>query len=198
MPRATSKIACTTFLIASLCGGAGSVSAQGGGAQRYTKAVTPLLDAAGGKAIGSLGPGATLDVLGQSGGATQVAVHGWSAQGADGTVFVAPDRHIVELSGFTGHVVASTSQTVAGTVYNAVTVDGWVPDDALVADVRDVWKSADGLYAHSCGSCHALPAPSSYSANQWPAIMKTQAPNAALEPNDAALITTYLQNQSGH
>ena len=73
-----------------------------------------------------------------------------------------------------------------------------VSDDALVADVRDVWKRADGLYAHSCGSCHALPAPSSYSANQWPAIMKTQAPNAALEPNDAALITTYLQNQSGH
>ncbi|MEI9988537.1 MAG: hypothetical protein WDM86_00730 [Rhizomicrobium sp.] len=189
-----SKISCLAFLV--MLAVASHASAQS--AQHYANALTPLLDAVGGKTIGSLDPGAAVDVLGQSGGATQIAIHGWSAQGADATVFVAPDRHIVMLSGFSGQAVTGTSQTVNGSVYTAVTIKGWVPTGVLIDDVQVVWKSAGDLYAKSCASCHALPAATSYSAAQWPAIMKTQASNAGLDAGQAALITAYLQNQSGH
>jgi nitrate/TMAO reductase-like tetraheme cytochrome c subunit len=67
----------------------------------------------------------------------------------------------------------------------------------LVDDVQTVWKSAGELYASSCASCHALPKPNSFSANQWPAIMEEQAVNANLDPGNTALLTTYLQVKSG-
>ena len=158
--------------------------------QRYTSGVTPLLDAAAGKSIGSLGPAAALDIVAQSGNATHVALHGWSAPGSTAVVYSSPDKRIVALSGFTGHAVAGASQ--------AVTIDGWVATSALVDDVQTVWKTASALYAQKCGQCHALQPVNSYSANQWPAIMKTQADNAGLDPGQTALLTTYLQVQSGH
>ncbi len=127
-------------------------------AQRYTNAVAPLLDAAGGKPVGALQPGVAVDVLGQSGAATHVAVHGWSAQGASAVVMAAPNRHIVLINGYTGHAAPGTSQTVNGTAYQAVTVDGWAASNALVDDVQTVWKSAADLYAQKCAACHALPA----------------------------------------
>jgi hypothetical protein len=163
---------------------------RGAAAQRYTGGVTPLLDAAAGKAIGSLGPGAALDIVGQSGNATHVTLHGWFAAGSTAIVYSAPDKHIVALSGFTGHATTGAAQ--------AVSIDGWVATNALVDDVQTVWKSAAALYAQKCGQCHALQPVNSYSANQWPAIMKTQADNAGLDPGQAALVTTYLQVQSGH
>ncbi len=162
-------------------------------AQRYTNAVAPLLDAAGGKPVGALQPGVAVDVLGQSGAATHVAVHGWSAQGASAVVMAAPNRHIVLINGYTGHAAPGTSQTVNGTAYQAVTVDGWAASNVLVDDVQTVWKSAADLYAQKCAACHALPAVSALGVNQWPVIMKTQASNAALEPNETALLTAYLQ-----
>ena len=170
---------------------------QAANGQRYANAVTPLFEAPGGKAIGSLQPGAALDVISQSGTATQVAVHGWSAQqGANGVVFATPDRHIVLLSGFTGQSRPGASQSTGGAVYQAVTINGWAVTSALVDDVQTVWKTAGDLYAQKCGSCHELPAANSLSLNQWPAIMKTQAPNAGLNPDETALLTAYLQANS--
>lgn len=165
-------------------------------AQRYTNAVTPLLDAAGGKPIGSLQPGAALDAIGQSGAATHVKVQGWSVQGASAAVLAAPNRRIVLLSGYTGHGAPGASQTVNGAVYQEVTIDGWVATDALVDDVQIVWKSAADLYAQKCGTCHALPAVSALGVGQWPAIMKTQAVNAGLDANETALLTAYLQTNT--
>ena len=164
--------------------------ADGATAQQYTTAVTPLLDAAGGKPVGSLAPGAALDVVGQSGGSTHVTLHGFFATGSKAVVWSAADKHIVVLSGFTGQATAGAA--------GAASIDGWVATSALVADVQTVWKTAAALYAQKCGSCHALQPANSYSANQWPALMKTQADNAGLDPGQAALITTYLQVQSGH
>lgn len=189
--RTLAALACAAVLAAT--------SPVGGRAagQQFASAVTPLLDAAGGKTIGSLQPGAALDVAGQSGGATHVTLHGWSAQGTSAIVFASADKHIVELSGFTGHATSGAAQSSGGATYVAVTIDGWVASNALVDDVQSVWKNASALYAQKCGSCHALEPATSYSANQWPGLMKTQAGNAGLDPGQTALITTYLQVQSG-
>lgn len=193
----TLKITCLAALIFGAAVAAMLLPVRGAGTQQYTNAVTPLLDAAAGKSIGSVGPGAALDIVGQSGGMTHVTLHGWSAQGSSAIVFTSPDKHIVELSGFTGHGTNGASQAVSGTTYNAVTIDGWVASNALVDDVQTVWKAASALYAQKCGSCHALQPANSYSANQWPGVMKTQSGNAGLDPGQTALITTYLQVQSG-
>lgn len=164
-----------------------------GQAQRYVSAVTPLLDAAGGKPIGSLRPGTPVDALGQSGAATHIAVRGWSAEGTDAVVFAAPARRIVLVSGFSGRGQGGAAQTANGTVYREVTVDGWVATAALAGEVQTVWKRAAALYADKCGGCHELPDVNSLNVNQWPAIMKTQAANAGLDANESALLTAYLQ-----
>jgi hypothetical protein len=173
-----------------LCATAALVPARVQAAQKFVASVTPLLDAAGGKSIGSVGPGSAVDVTGTSGSATHVTLHGWYAAGSTVLVYMAPDKHIVALSGFTGKGVAGAAQ--------AVTIDGWVASAALTDDVQTVWKTASALYAQKCGQCHALQPVTSYSANQWPAIMKTQADNANLDAGQTALLTAYLQVQSGH
>jgi trimethylamine-N-oxide reductase cytochrome c-type subunit TorC len=174
-----------SVVIAVFCGAGALVPALGAGTQKYAAAITPLLDAAAGKTIGSVGPGTALTVVAQSGSSTHVTLQGVAAPG--GFVYVSADKHIVELSGFAGKETSG-----------AVTVDGWVATNALVDDVQALWKSTADLYAQKCGQCHALQPVNSYSANQWPAIMKTQADNAGLDPGQTALITAYLQVESGH
>jgi hypothetical protein len=170
-----------------------SAPASAAEAQRYTETTAPLLEAAGGKPIGSLQPGAPLNVDGQSGAKSHIAIHGWSAQGASGVVLAAPGRRIVLLKGYSGDGKSGATQTLNGTLYQEVTIDGWVATAALVDDVKTVWKSAAVLYAEKCGGCHELPDINSLGVNQWPAIMKTQAANAGLDPNETALLSTYLQ-----
>lgn len=159
------------------------------GAQLFPKALTPLLNGAAGKPIGSLAPGAALTVLGTSGTATHVTFKGWLA---NGYVYAAPDKRIILMRKFIGHGSGAT-QTVEGTAYQAVTVDGWVATGALVDNMEPIWNSASALVGQKCASCHALPVASSLTANQWIAMMKTQTSNAGLDDDEAALITAYMQ-----
>ncbi len=165
--------------------------------QRYAGSLTPLLDAAEGKTIGSVLPGTAVNVVGESGTATHVVIHGWVANDVGAVVLQDPKQHVTLLTGFTGHSAAADTQAVGSTTYRAVTVDGWVATSTLVNEVETSWKHADDLLKQSCASCHALPEANAYSADQWPAIMKTQADNAGLDPNDTALLIAYLQRQSG-
>jgi trimethylamine-N-oxide reductase cytochrome c-type subunit TorC len=134
-----------------------------------------------------------------AGDATHVKLHGWSAQGADGIVIAAPGKRIVELSNFSAPALRSPGAVTQaeGTAYTAVTIDGWVATSALVDDVQTVWAAAGAAFAQHCSACHALPPVAAYTANQWPGVVKGMAANAALAPDQAALITTYLQMKSG-
>ena len=181
-------IVCVISIVIGMHGGLSALHAAA--VQRYPKAITPLLDAAGGKSVGSVEPGTPLDVLGQSGTTTHVTLHGWSA---NGYVYAAPDRRIILMRGFSGHGAPGVTRTVEGIAYQAVTVDGWVATGVLVDDVQTIWKSASALLSQKCGSCHPLPAPDSLTASQWVPMMKTQASNAGLDANEAALLTAYLQ-----
>ncbi|MGA2392373.1 MAG: hypothetical protein ABSH03_03360 [Candidatus Lustribacter sp.] len=168
-----------------------------GATQRFATGLTPLLDAANGKTIGTVGPGAALNVIGESGAATHVTVTGFAAQSTPATVYAYADRHIIVLGGFSGKAVNGATQSVGGTAYVAVTIDGWVASNALAPDAATVWKAASALYQQKCSTCHSLRPPTDYTANQWPALMKVQADNAGLDPGETALITAYLQTQSG-
>jgi hypothetical protein len=191
------QIVCAAFAIAGVAFAGTHTPVRSASGPQYAGAVTPLLDAASGKTIGSLGPGTAVDVAGQSGSSTQVTVHGYSLHGSNAVVFTSPTKQIVEVSGFTGQALAGASQTVSGKAYTAVTVSGWVATSALVADVKTVWTAAASLYSDKCSACHALQPAKTYSANEWPGFMKTHAPNAGLDPGQTVLITAYLQTQSG-
>lgn len=61
---------------------------------------------------------------------------------------------------------------------------------ALAADV-----AAPGVYRDVCGDCHAVPAPDSYTAAQWPAVFARMAgyrTDMAREPLDALRATQVL------
>jgi trimethylamine-N-oxide reductase (cytochrome c), cytochrome c-type subunit TorC len=199
MTRMKSATLCAALFAAGLGFIAGIGPALGAGAQKYASGLTPLLDGPSGNEIGSIGPGAAVSVIGQSGSASHITVTGWAQQGAGTIAYAAPpDRHIAVLSGFTGHAAPGATQTVGGTVYQSMTVSGWVPTSALVDNVQTVWSNAATFYSQTCAACHALPAANSYPASQWPALVRAQTANAGLDPAQAALITTYLQVQSGH
>jgi hypothetical protein len=188
----------TGFALAAAVLAAAALGPAGGATQVYTSGVTPLLDAAGGKTIGSVGPGVALTVEGQSGSATHVAIQGLAVAGTPATIYGSAVQKNVAVSGFSGHAVTGSAQKVGAATYVATTVDGWVATAATVADVQTVWKAAGALYQQKCGSCHDLPLPNTYAASQWPGVVKSQADNAGLLPNETALITAYLQAQSGH
>lgn len=198
MSKTRSKIACAISILLSVGAATALTATYGANAQRYASVLTPLLDKADGEPIGSLAPGAALEVLGQSGSATHIALHGWSKDGASAIVYLAPTQHVVVLSGFTGHGTPGATQAEGGITYHAVTIDGFVSSSALVDNVQTVWKHAADVFSRNCATCHALPKPDSMSADQWPAILKTQQSNAGIDAKDTALLAAYLETKSGH
>jgi hypothetical protein len=172
------------------------IPVRGAGGTQFASALTPLLDSANGNAIGTVNPGTGVNVAEQSGALTHVTLQGWSTPKKAGSIYVAPDRQIVELSGFKGHATPGSSQTAGGATYTAVTVDGWIATSALVDNMQPIWTAAAALYAQKCGTCHAAMDPSSNSVNDWPDLVQTWAPSANLDATQTALLTAYLQAQS--
>lgn len=185
---ATLALGCVVLVLPDIAGAA---------TQQYAASLTPLLDAAGGTAIGSVGPGTALTITDQSGTVTHVTLQGFTARNAAGVVYTSPSRHIVEVSNFTGAATKGATQTVGGTTYTAVTVDGWVATSALVPDQQTVVQNAFTLYSQRCSQCHTLQPPNIFKANEWPSVIKNHSPNPELTPAEAALITLYLQLKSG-
>jgi len=171
---------------------------RGAGSPQFVAALTALLDGPSGNAIASVQPGAAVDVAEQSGSATHITIHGWTTPKAAGTLYSAPDKHIIELTGLKATGTPGSAQTVAGTTYTAVSVDGWIASSAVVADVQPVWTTAASLYQQKCSTCHSVPAVDSNGSDDWPGVVQTWAPSANLDAAQTALLTAYLQTQSAH
>jgi hypothetical protein len=48
------------------------------------------------------------------------------------------------------------------------------------------------LYINSCGQCHGLISPDSYSPAQWKTILSSMTPRTNLSSSDAQLVTKYV------
>jgi mono/diheme cytochrome c family protein len=48
------------------------------------------------------------------------------------------------------------------------------------------------IYMNSCGSCHGLNSPDSYSASNWKSIVANMAPKAGLTAAQTTLVTKYV------
>lgn len=175
-------------------GGAAPSAASGGG--EFVEAPAKIT-ASDGTELGTLSLGAKLTAGAQNGGKTEITVDGWSMKGAESVIFLAMGTR-VDLASLTdaGQKAVQVSQTKTddyGTTWSEVKLSGLVDSKSLTGDSQALWQTASDLYASTCSACHALHAPDTYTANQWPGTLKSMVPNTALTPDQVAMITKYLQ-----
>ncbi len=53
------------------------------------------------------------------------------------------------------------------------------------------------LFEGKCATCHALPAPTSHTAEEWPEWVKKMAPQAKISGDDEKAVLHYLLGASG-
>lgn len=167
----------------------------------FARELVPLFDSAqGGSAIGTVTPGTALQPAAQSAGRTSVTIDGWSQQGGETVVYSAVGQRIVlatlTSAGLSHRQVLDTTHDAYGNTWDHVQVTGFADNAELVPDVDTVWGAARQLYSTRCSACHALHATTDFTANQWPGILQTMEKNAALDPQQSALITQYLQTHA--
>ena len=166
--------------------------------EEYTSGTTPLYGQAQGQQVwGSLTPGTPVTPAGGGASLVQVTLDGWSLAGAGSVVYAMLGERIIlatlTAGGTAGRKVVGESKDSYGNAWRHVEISGWVRKEALVPDVGVVWAAAEKLYDARCSACHALHEPTEFTANQWPPILHTMVKNAALDPEQAALVTKYLQ-----
>jgi hypothetical protein len=135
----------------------------------------------------------------EKGGLQAFTLDAWTQQGADSTLFAAEGQRIVlaTLADETPRPrVLATAKDDYGNVWNEVELSGFVQQGGLTSDQGIVWAQAQALYSKRCSACHALHRTNEFTANQWPTILKTMTKSAALQPDQAVLITQYLQTHS--
>ena len=150
--------------------------------------------------IGSVTPGTPLQASGGvERGFQAFTLDAWSQQGDDTTLFATQGQRIVlaTLTDDVAHLeILATVKDGYGNVWKEVELSGVIQASELTSDQDTVWAQAKALYSSRCSACHALHHTNEFTANQWPTILKTMTKNAALQPDQAALITQYLQTHS--
>lgn len=174
------------------------VVAEGASQQAFVRVLIPLFgSAAGGVSIGSVTPGTAVKITAPAVARDSITIDGWSQQSADTVIYSAVGQRIVLTTltpaGLSHRKVLDATHDTYGNVWNHVQISGYADSSSLVPNVSTVWTAAHQLYSTRCSACHALHATTDFSANQWPGILKVMGKNAALTPQDTALITQYLQ-----
>ncbi len=168
----------------------------------YASALAPLYAGPSGTTrVGTVTPGTPLVPVGQAAGVRQqVLVEGWSRPGSDSIVLQAPGLDIL-LARLTPAVRAQRKllgqrRDRAGKVWEHVEVPVWVARKDVASSVTSVWAAAYKLYSTHCNACHALRAPASHTANEWPRILNVMERNAGFNEQQAALVTKYMQEHA--
>ncbi len=120
------------------------------------------------------------------------------------TKFILLTSLLLLFSCATKSVVADTSKTPAlqeiKVVQEVVPVENSViPETKPVAKnmvmlTRELYESKN-LYENSCNKCHNLYAPSEFTKEQWPKILKSMQKNAELSDSQIAGIQDYINSQ---
>jgi hypothetical protein len=177
---------------------AASLHADSQSALLYASSDVPLYaQASDHVAAARITPGTGLQPTGPaSAGLQPVALEGWMQEGSATILFAAAGQRIVVARladpSAQPRILSSTTDPY-GNVWHETQLTGFVPATDLVADQETVWAAARALFSKRCSACHALHHTNEFTANQWPTILKTMTKNAALQPDQAELVTRYLQ-----
>lgn len=162
---------------------------------QYTTKLVTLLATPKGQALGRITPATPLTVVKTQGSDVDVTLSGWSPKGYATIVFRKPGQRIVDaqLDKSAPLKVIATTKDDYGDVWQHVQLSGWMHKSDLTQHLGKVWKKAHKLYSHQCSQCHSLHAPSEFTANQWPSLLKVMGQRANLSKQQHALITKYVQ-----
>ena len=167
---------------------------------RYALTSVALLDAPGGKTIGTITPGTAATVDAQQSGASKVTIAGFAPSGSGSLLYAAAGQRILLVGAMNASAAKlalnGTPHDVGGAPWRAATVQGYIGDSGLGNSATPVWKAAQTLFAARCSTCHALPAETAYAPNAWPGLVKAMVHNAGLSADQTVLITKYLQTVS--
>lgn len=167
----------------------------------YATQPTPIYgDSALKQQIGVMTPGSPISLSKDQGsGGQPFSMDGWFQQGNRNVLFLGEGKRIV-MATLPGSPTAFQELGEAKDEYDTVWVHarirGFILPKSLTRDQATVWQRAAKLYQSRCSACHAVHKPTEFTANQWPGILKIMAKNAALQPDEAALITEYLQTHA--
>jgi len=176
---------------------AAAASAAPLASDEFVATATTLSADSGGTALGEVTPATPVTVAATRADAAQVAIEGWSMHDAPQYLYPAIGQRIVlvtlDAAGQAARTIERSQDDKYGIHWDEVKIVGWVPGANLTADLSTVWQAARTLYQDRCSACHALHRPTEFTANQWPSILKIMTMRAALAPNEAELVTKYLQ-----
>ena len=150
---------------------------------------------------GKLLGGARLAVLARDGDRIQVRLDGWQAVGAE-QVFYAERGQRILLAVLGDAAMAAVSREApvddpaTGQAWAQASLTGWIDGQGLHADLPALWGYAGDLFNASCATCHSLPHPDRYLANQWIGNLNAMKRFTSLGDDQYRLLLAYLQNHS--
>ncbi len=167
------------------------------GADLYVGEDTPLLDKIGGKQVAQLSVGAKLKQISAKGEWVQVEYAGYAPQ--DSTIaygrlgVLEKDAEVQNEKSF--KVIKKVKDDYDNEWTN-VALKGFIKKSALRTDINQIYAAGEELYQTRCGGCHALHGHDEFGANVWPSVVDSMAAQAALEPNEKAVLVRFLQSKA--
>lgn len=169
---------------------------------RYAIATTPLyLDAKATTDEGTLMPSTQVAILASDNGRAQVRIDGWQQDGVSEVFYAAPGKRILSvLVGETARkaLVTGKSETDSATnlTWHQVSLTAWVDQRQLIGDQGKLWQYASTLMSNNCTGCHGLTALDHFNANQWIGVIKGMESRTSLTPEQARMLTQYVQKHA--
>ncbi len=168
----------------------------------YTTQTIPLYKSIKGKdIIGFLTPATPVTLLSplniSKKNRIKISVNGWSFKEAPSVVYYALGERIILLrlsqNAISNRIVLKEKKDSYGNTWEQVKVTGWIKGNSITNNISYVMDKARKIYEARCSACHALRPPKMFTANQWPSVLETMAKNAALNPEQKALVVKYMQ-----
>lgn len=66
----------------------------------------------------------------------------------------------------------------------------------MSGDLQSLWRHGEETFHASCATCHALPHPEDFLANQWIGTLGAMKRFTSLDDAEYRLLLTWLQNHS--
>ncbi len=182
------------FLIFSLTG-----YAYGGDVLYASSPVNIFLDNTHTKAIGTAEIGAKVYQIKKTGQWVEVKIKGWRQKGLKSIIYAFMGKRILKVQLTpVGEKFVNVLKTIKDkdtqlTWYEVEISNVWINSKYLADSMDSVWQSVSKLFHERCSMCHALPKSTTFTANQWPATLRVMTRRAALDKEQADVVSKFLQ-----
>lgn len=128
----------------------------------------------------------------------RVRIDGWQQQGAERVVYALRGQRILQAAlgeALTAQVKADkpAEDPETGLVWASARLEAWVATADLSADAAGLQAYGAELYRSHCGTCHNLPPPDHWLANQVIGVLNAMKRFVAIEDEEYRFLQKYLQ-----